>query len=97
MIAYTLNLFDLACTMYALENGVEELNPLMRNVPFMIFYKVIVMYWLLVWLAGRKEKVAKYGMAVMTVVYTFVAVWHCASIIKMQQQYKALPFGAVLF
>lgn len=84
MTAYLLNLFDLACTLYVLDKGVEELNPLMRNVPFMIFYKVIVMYWMLVWLAGRKEKVARYGMKVITAVYGSLAVWHFAGICLMR-------------
>ena len=42
MTTYLLNLLDLLFTLYALPFGVRELNPLMQSIPFMIFYKVII-------------------------------------------------------
>ena len=42
MTAYTLNLLDLAFTLYALAHGGVELNPLMRCVPIMIAYKTVI-------------------------------------------------------
>ena len=53
MTAYILNLFDLAFTLYALSHGAYELNPLMRNVPFQIFYKVVVVGFAIWWLRKR--------------------------------------------
>lgn len=36
MTPYTLNLIDLALTLYALDNGGVEMNTLMRSVPVMV-------------------------------------------------------------
>lgn len=41
MTVYTLNLIDLAFTLYALHMGVKELNPLIRNIPVMVVWKVL--------------------------------------------------------
>lgn len=42
VIAYTLNLIDLFCTLWALRHGAVELNPLMQSVTVMVGYKVII-------------------------------------------------------
>lgn len=77
MTAYLLNLLDLAFTLYALSHGATELNPLMRNVPTMIAYKVIVVGALLGWLSKRKERV---GIIVCTAVFAVVDVWHIVNL-----------------
>ena len=41
MILYILNLFDLCCTLHAISGGVMELNPLMRDIPVMVAWKVL--------------------------------------------------------
>ena len=80
MTAYLLNLFDLLCTLYALRMGAEELNPLMRCIPIMVAYKVIVVGVLCWWLTKRKEKIALLGLWTCTVVYAALAVYHCAGL-----------------
>ena len=76
MTAYILNLFDLVCTLYALNFGAEELNPLMQNVYFMIFYKIVVIGVLLLWLGSRQERIAKVGLLICTAAYALLAVYH---------------------
>lgn len=76
MIAYLLNLLDLALTLHALSHGAVELNPFMRCVPVMVAYKTIVVGTLLYWLRGRSEPIARYGRDAITVVYAAVVVWH---------------------
>lgn len=82
--AYLLNLFDLACTLYALDMGAKELNPFMQSVPFMVFYKIVVVGGLLFWLASRSERVARKGIKACTVAYAALAVWHCVGISMMK-------------
>lgn len=41
MYAYALNLLDLALTLYALQHGGVELNPLMRSIPVMVAWKTV--------------------------------------------------------
>ena len=76
MTAYTLNLLDLALTLYALNMGAEELNPFMQSVPVMIFYKVIIVGGLLLWLNNRKEPAAKHGRRLVTLVYAGLCFYH---------------------
>lgn len=81
MTAYTLNLLDLAFTVYALQRGGAELNPVMRCVPIMIIYKTVIVGALCLWLAKRTEPLAKYGLWVITAVYAGLCVWHLANLI----------------
>lgn len=74
--AYTLNLLDLFCTLWALRHGAVELNPLMRSVPFMVCYKVGAVWALLWWLSTRRERAARYALYVAAVVYGAVDVYH---------------------
>lgn len=76
MVAYILNLFDLFCTLYALPRGAVELNPLMQSVPFMVFYKAVIVGGLLWWLSRRHEKIALLGMRICTAVYVCLDVYH---------------------
>lgn len=77
MTAYLLNLFDLACTLRAVENGGVELNPLMQNIPFQIFYKVVVIGLLCYWLEKQK---ARKALNICTAAFAAVDVWHIVNI-----------------
>ena len=76
-MTYALNILDLLFTLHALNNGGVELNPLMQNVPFMIFYKTIIIGALLWWLKKRKVNLLP-----LTVVYAVVNAWHIFNITK---------------
>lgn len=81
MIAYTLNLLDLFCTLWALRYGAIELNPLMRSVTVMVSYKVVIVGALLWWLSRQRERAARYALYVATVVYGAVDVYHMINIL----------------
>lgn len=81
IIAYALNLIDLSCTLWALRHGAVELNPLMREVTVMMFYKVIIVWVLLWWLSTRRERAARYALYVAAVVYGAVDVYHMINIL----------------
>ena len=76
MIAYLLNLIDLACTLYAINIGAVELNPLMASVPVMVVYKLVVVGLLAAWLSRRREWIARLGLWVCTAAYTILACYH---------------------
>ena len=80
-IAYALNLIDLFCTLWALHGGAVELNPLMRSVPVMVGYKVIIVWGLLWWLSTRRERAARYALYVAAVVYGAVDLYHMINIL----------------
>lgn len=82
IIAYALNLIDLFCTLWALRHGAVELNPLMRSVPVMICYKVIIVWALLWWLSTRRERAARYALYVAAAVYGAVDVYHIINILR---------------
>lgn len=82
IIAYVLNLIDLSCTLWALHGGAVELNPLMRSVPVMAGYKVIIVWGLLWWLSRQRERAARYALYVATVVYGAVDVYHIINILR---------------
>ena len=75
MTLYLLNLIDLIFTLYALSHGAVELNPLMRNVPFMIFYKTIIIGALIWWLSKRKANLLP-----LTAVFAVVDLWHIVNL-----------------
>ena len=81
MTAYALNILDLLLTLSALSHGCVELNPIMRNVPFMVFSKTVIIGALLWWLSHRRERLARFGMGVMAVYYGAVALWHVVHIV----------------
>jgi hypothetical protein len=74
--AYLLNLADLSFTLHALSHGAEELNPLMRSVPIMIFSKIIVVGALLWWLSKIEEPIAKKGLWIVTAYFGAIVLWH---------------------
>lgn len=81
-IAYTLNLLDLFCTLWALRRGAVELNPLMRSVPVMVCYKVIIVWVLLWWLSHQRERAARYALCVAAVIYGAVDLYHLINILR---------------
>lgn len=82
VIAYTLNLLDLFCTLWALRYGAVELNPLMRSVTVMVGYKVVIVWALLWWLSRQRERAARYALYVAAAVYGAVDVYHIINILR---------------
>jgi hypothetical protein len=80
-MTYALNILDLLFTLNALSHGAVELNPIIRNVPFMVFYKTVIIGALLWWLSRRKERFARYGLRVIAVCYGAVVLWHILNLI----------------
>lgn len=83
VIAYALNLIDLSCTLWALRHGAVELNPLMRSVTVMMFYKVVIVWGLLWWLSTRRERAARYALYVAAVVYGAVDLYHAFNLLRL--------------
>ena len=81
MIAYLLNLIDLACTLYAISIGATELNPLMRCVPVLVVYKIVVVGALLWWLSRQRGRLVRVGLNICTVVYATLDLYHLISLI----------------
>lgn len=78
MKIYILNLLDLLFTLYALSLGCQEANPLMRNVTFMLAYKLAVVPLL----AGILHKLnAKRSMAACAAVYGALCLYHIVNLI----------------
>lgn len=75
-----LNWVDLACTLWALRHGCTELNPLLRSVVTMIWYKGAVVPLLALWLAARGTKEARRGLNVCAIVYGAVCLWHAVGL-----------------
>ena len=83
MIAYLLNLFDLACTYFFLSRGGEELNPVARWLmdwhpaafPFTKIVVAGVLCWLLVRIA-KIEPIARYALWLITGYYAAIAVYY---------------------
>ena len=80
-IIYVLNLFDLVCTILALNIGCTELNPLFQSVMVMVVYKLVVVGALLWWLSTRRERAARYALYVAAAVYGAVDVYHMINIL----------------
>lgn len=83
MIAYTLNLLDLFCTLWALRHGAGELNPFMQSIPLMVGYKVVIVWALLRWLSHQREQAARRGLALCAVVYGAVCAWHAIGLLVL--------------
>ena len=77
MIAYLLNLLDLGFTLHAVNNGAVELNPVMQNIPFQIFYKVVVVDLLCLLLEMLK---ARKALNFCTAVFAVTNLWHIVNI-----------------
>ena len=81
VLLYALNLIDLACTLYATSIGATELNPLMRYVPVMVVYKLVVVGALLWWLSLQRGRLVQVGLNICIVVYATLDLYHLISII----------------
>lgn len=82
MTPYTLNLLDLALTLYAISHGAVEINPLMRCIPLQVVYKVVIVGALCFVLCRlKRHKAARYGLWIATVVYGGVLVWHLVNLV----------------
>lgn len=85
MTAYLLNLAYLALTLYALQHGGVELNPLLQNPAVMVAWKVLgvgVGCWMLRVLAydkrvpAKPKRLARRGLRACTAVYAAVCINH---------------------
>jgi hypothetical protein len=82
-MTYLLNILDLLLTTYAISHGAWELNPVMQSIPFMIFYKVIVLgilCWFLEYMAKR-NRVARVGRKICLFAFLAVDLWHIYNLI----------------
>lgn len=89
-LVYMLNLFDLFCSLYAINNGATELNPLMQSVLVMAVWKGAVV-WALCWLlyvfatdirVGHKaQKLSRRGLRICAAAFAAVDLYHIYSIL----------------
>nr|DAG16879.1 MAG TPA: hypothetical protein [Caudoviricetes sp.] len=75
-----LNWLDLACTLLALRGGGVELNPLMRSVVTMVWYKIAIVPLLVLALAWQGTKEARRALGICAIVYGAVCVWHAVGL-----------------
>lgn len=78
-----LNWLDLICTLWALRLGCVELNPLMRSVATMVWYKIAIVPLLVLALAWQGTKEARRGLNVCVIVYGAVCVWHAIGLLVL--------------
>lgn len=71
-----LNWLDLICTLIALRRGCVELNPLLRSVVTMVWYKIAIVPLLALWLDSRGTQEARRWLNVCAIVYGAVCLWH---------------------
>ena len=76
-----LNWIDLICTLLALRHGAMELNPLMRSVATMIWYKIAIVPLLVLVLSWQGTKEARRALGICTIVYGAICVWHAIGLI----------------
>lgn len=86
---YILNLCDLALTLYALQNGGVELNPLMQNPAVMVAWKTVgvgVLCGMLHVLSYDKRSpvramiLARRGLRIVTGVYALIIIYHLSAL-----------------
>lgn len=75
-----LNWIDLICTLLALRRGCAELNPMLRSVVTMIWYKGAVVPLLALWLNSQGTQEARRGLRICAVVYGMICVWHAVGL-----------------
>ena len=75
-----LNFCDLFCTLWALRHGCAELNPLLRSIVTIMWYKGIVVPLLALWLDWRGTREARLGLRICAGVYGAVCLWHAVGI-----------------
>ena len=59
-----LNWIDLICTLWALRRGCAELNPLLRSVVTMVWYKIAIVPLLVLVLSWQGTKEARRGLRI---------------------------------
>lgn len=75
-----LNWVDLVCTLIALRRGCVELNPLLRSVVTMVWYKIAIVPLLALWLDSRGTQEARRGLRICVGVYGAVCLWHAVGL-----------------
>lgn len=75
-----LNWVDLVCTLIALRRGCVELNPLMRSIITMMWYKGAVVPLSALWLDSRGTQEARRGLRICVGVYGAVCLWHAVGL-----------------
>lgn len=75
-----LNWIDLICTLLALRRGCAELNPMLRSVVTMIWYKGAVVPLLALWLNSQGTQEARRGLRICVGVYGAVCLWHAVGL-----------------
>lgn len=75
-----LNWLDLICTLWALRRGCTELNPLLRSVVTMVWYKIAIVPLLALWLNLQGTQEARRALGICTIVYGVVCLWHAVGI-----------------
>lgn len=75
-----LNWIDLAGTLLALRGGGVELNPLMRSVVTMVWYKGAIVPLLALWLNARGTQEARRGLRICAGMYGAVCLWHAVGL-----------------
>lgn len=76
-----LNWLDLICTLWALRMGCVELNPLMRSVVTMVWYKIAIVPLLVLVLSWQGTKEARRGLRICAGVYGAICAWHAIGLI----------------
>ena len=75
-----LNWLDLICTLLALRCGCTELNPLLRSVVTMTWYKGAVVPLFALWLNSQGTQEARRGLCICAGVYGVVCLWHAVGL-----------------
>lgn len=75
-----LNWLDLACTLWALRRGCAELNPLLRSIVTMVWYKIAIVPLFALWLNSQGTQEARRALGICTIVYGAVCLWHAVGI-----------------
>nr|DAH39711.1 MAG TPA: hypothetical protein [Caudoviricetes sp.] len=76
-----LNWIDLICTLWALRMGCVELNPLMRSVVTMVWYKIAIVPLLVLVLSWQGTKEARRALGICAIVYGAICAWHAIGLI----------------
>lgn len=79
-----LNWLDLICTLWSLRHGCVELNPLLRSIITMIWYKGVVVPLLALWLGSQGTQEARRGLRICAGIYGSVCLWHAVGIWMMK-------------
>ena len=75
-----LNWLDLTCTLWALRRGCTELNPLLRSIVTMVWYKIAIVPLFALWLNSQGTQEARRGLRICAGVYGVVCLWHAVGI-----------------